>query len=351
MKARKYLIVFMAATAIAAGVVILANWRIDPLQVYRKASYPPFLSEQARFRNPGLARHYDHDIAIVGTSVSLGYDLEAVGRTLGGRAINLAMQGASAHEQSLIVSIALQSGRPRRVIWDLNYEFFRGSPDWVSDFDGSFPGYLYDSNRWNELPNYLLNLDTTKDSIRVWLGRYPRRSLQELTGFRGKRKYGRESVRAAFQRARAGRFVFKARPEEFAPGKLRASFEANCVTHLQRNPNVAFDLYFPPFSFAYHALIRAVAPRSFEDSLRWKEFVLERTRTLPNVRVHDFQGIPEIVLDLDRYVDTVHFDAATHEYVIDAIATAKHLATPESVGATAAFLEREALPGWTERRP
>ena len=64
-----------AALALAlAALIAFANWRVDPLQFYRRASYPPLLSDALRFQNPGLARNYDYDTLILGTSVSLGFD-------------------------------------------------------------------------------------------------------------------------------------------------------------------------------------------------------------------------------------------------------------------------------------
>ena len=108
---------------------------------------------------------------VIGTSVSLGFRADRIHDTLGWNALNLAMPGASAHEQSLLLEVALRTGRVRHVLWDVNHEYLRGDPDWVSDYDGAFPAYFYDTNRWNEIPNYLLNIDTTKATLRVLLQR------------------------------------------------------------------------------------------------------------------------------------------------------------------------------------
>lgn len=346
----RYLWLVALFTLLAAAPVAVVNWRVDPLQFYRRASYPPFFNTQARFQNPGLARHYESSTLILGTSVSLGYDLAHAGERLGARPLNLAMQGASAREQALLLGIALRTGRVRRVVWDLNYEFFRGGPDWMSGFDGAFPAYFYDSNPLNDIPTYLLSLDTLKASTRVLLRRYPRMKIEELSRQHAARKPGFDSVRAAYDRARDGRFVFLTHPAEFAPELMRASFEANVLALVRAHPQVRFDLHFPPFSYAYHALIRDTAPASFEDEFRWKAHIEQECRALPNVRLFDFQGLPEIVLDLDRYTDTVHFDARTHDYLIDSIAADRHRATPETLALSESLLRREATHDWATRR-
>lgn len=338
----RYLALLAVLALGLAGAVALLNWLVDPLNFYRRPQRAPFLSEQARYRNPGLARHADYDAVIVGTSVSLGFARAGT--------LNLAMQGASAHEQALMLGVALRTGRVRRVFWDLNYEFFRGKPDWVSDYDGPFPANFYDTNPWNEVPHYLLNYDVAKISARVLLGRYPRTGIDELTKLHAMRTPGLASVRAAYERARAGSFVFKTQPAEFAPALTAASFDANCLAIVRAHPDVKFDLHFPAFSIAYHALVREVAPGAFESMLAWKDEVALKVAALPNVRLHDFQGMPEIVGDFDRYTDTVHCDALTHALLLEVLASGSQLATPERLARTADFLRANATPGWAAQR-
>src|SRR3954449_10240304 len=97
----RYLALLAVLSASVAAAVAILNWRIDPLNFYRMPSRAPYLSEQARYRNPGLARHADYDAVILGTSVSLGFDRRRMDEKLGVHSLNLAMQGASAHEQAL----------------------------------------------------------------------------------------------------------------------------------------------------------------------------------------------------------------------------------------------------------
>ena len=59
--------------------------------------------------------------------------------------------------------------------------------------------------------------------------------------------------------------------------------------------------------------------------------------------------MPEIVRDFDRYTDTVHCDARTHDFLIDALASGTQLATPERLARTAEFLRASATPDWAAR--
>jgi hypothetical protein len=348
--ASRYL-ALLAGLAVGLGAAVGGmNWRVDPLNFYRMPARVPYFSEQARYRNPGLALHADYDAVILGTSVSLGFDRKHVDGRLGTRVLNLAMQGASAHEQALLLEVALRSGHLRRVIWDLNYEFFRGTPGWVSDYDGPFPMNFYDENPWNEVPHYLLNWDVAKLSARVLLNRSRSADLDVLTQLHPPRAPGLASVRAACDHARAGTFVFKMQPGEFAPALTATSFDTNCLAVMRAHPGVQFDLYFPAFSIAYHALVREVAAPAFDAMLGWKEDIARKVSALPNVRLHDFQGRPEIVCDFDRYTDTVHCDGPTHDLLIDAFASGEDLVSPGQLERTAEFLRATATPDWAVRR-
>ncbi len=340
--ASAYLKLASALALALAMLVAFANWRIDPLQFYRRASYPPLLSDQLRFQNPGLARNYDYDTIYLGTSVSLGFET-------GPRTLNLAMQGASAHEQALLLAVALRTGKVRQVIWDVNYEFLRGRPDWVSDYDGAFPAYFYDANPLNELPHYLLNLDTTKDTLRILLHAYSSRPLSDLTRPRD-REHGRPRVLKHWQRE-LGHSVFAREPASFENGKPIHSFVANYAAAIRAHPEVRFDVFFPPQSFVYFALMRADSPAAFDAMLEWKKDVMRELAPLPNASLFDFQGTPEIVLDLRRYADAVHFDEGTHREILDSIASRRQLATPDNLATSAALLRREATVDWPARHP
>jgi hypothetical protein len=346
--ASRYLRLCGALALALAALVAAVNWLVDPLQFYRKAAYPPDFAEQARFQNPGLARNYPCDAVLTGTSVSLGFTAGEIRDRLGWDALNLAMSGASAHEQSLMLEVALQTGRARHVLWDLNFEYFRGSPDWVSDYDGAFPAYFYDNNPWNEIPHYLLNIDTTKASARVLLQRaglhlYRPRPLGELSRLATAHPPGRASVLQSLRKAESAPSLFQEQPGEFTREKLTRSFEENVLRPIRSHPEVTFDLWFPPFSVAREALLNETAPGVWNSMFHWKEDIVREAGALPNVRLHDFEGLPGIVLDLDHYSDTVHFDDAIRSRIIEAVANGSARATSESLAQAEAALRREVV--------
>ena len=62
---------------------------------------------------------------------------------------------------------------------------------------------------------------------------------------------------------------------------------------------------------------------------------------LPNVHLYDFQGTEEIILNLDHYFDTLHFDETVRDRILEAVARRRSVATPESMAVTEVLLRRE----------
>ena len=341
----RYLRRFAIVTAAVLAIIAVLNWRVDPLQHYRAASYPPLLVEQGRFRNPGLARHAPAEIIIAGTSVSAHIEPGDARAVFGKTALNLAMDGASAHEQFLLLRLALRTGHVREVVWDVNYEYLRGKPDWVSDYDGAFPGYLYDDSAWNDVQHYLLNLDTCKNTFRILARRcgipaYKPRTTASFQEFESTLKYGPASIAQSIERRRKRKTNFRTLLPEFTRELLRDSFEKNYLALAHEFPTVKFRLYFPPFSAAYFQTIREIAPELIPVFLQSRDDVFAATRALPNVELHDLQSDIALITDASHYSDPIHFDPATHSLVLEWIHDGSHLASPERLATVRDFVER-----------
>ena len=70
------------------------NYRVDPFQQYRVPSTyaPRFYYSFQRYENPGIARHYDFDRAIVGSSFFENISGSEVDRAFGaGKTFNLCL--------------------------------------------------------------------------------------------------------------------------------------------------------------------------------------------------------------------------------------------------------------------
>ena len=325
------------------AVVIALNWLVDPLQIYRRAHYPALLVEPRRFRNPGLARNCPEPLVVMGTSASVFLQPGVLKEKFGMSSLNLSMEGASAHEQYLLLRLALQSGKVREVIWDINCEYFRGSSDWVSDYDGVFPSYLYDNYWWNDVTNYLLTADTCKNSLRVLARRcgVPAYRVVGVDSFSRfpERAYGPEAVAAKMERRRQNASAFRQYIPEYSADRLRESFDRNCLSLAREFPDTRFRLYLPPFSRAYFEFLHEAAPELQPVFMEFRAMLFDRTRGLANVELHDLQSELSMLDDLSHFADPIHYDEETHVKVLELIRGGSALASAARM---------EAFRGWVD---
>lgn len=126
MKHKSFVRFLLAAVVMYSLAFMAFVYVIDPLQVYRAASYPPMFSEEERFQNPGLAKNYEYDTIIIGSSMTQNFVPSDVDRVFGGKTLKLSIEGSTAHEQYLTAKLALSTGQVKRVIWGLDYFALRG---------------------------------------------------------------------------------------------------------------------------------------------------------------------------------------------------------------------------------
>ena len=342
----RYLRILALVALGSLALIIGLNYLADPLQHYRAATYPPLLVVPSRYRLPGLARHDATPFIVAGTSVSktqLPSDIERIFKK---RALNLAMDGASAHEQSLLLRLALRTGRVTEVLWDINYEYLRGKADWVSDFDGEFPAYLYDDGFTNDLTHYLLGLDTLKNSLRIVArrARIPAYTAHKVDSFQQiplGRPFGIEHVNRALARRHKNPQRFRKLIPLFTPEALAANFQQNIAALIRENPTVRFHLYFPPFSEAYARALQRDVPELISPFLGIRAAIHDAMPCLPNADLHDIQSDISLISDLTHYSDLIHYDRAYNVRILELIQAGTHRATPERLATYERFLRKE----------
>ena len=304
-RARRFGVALSALFFALAGTVIAFDAWVDPFQQYRKpASHAPrFYRTLQRHINPGIAKNYDYDTVITGSSMMENYKNSEAGAILGGKVVNIAMGAATAYELRVLLETAIATEKTRHVIFDLNYNAFAGSPiaQVVSE---PLPLYLYDDRRLNDI-RYLLQWRTLAKSLAIASGFDDGRYSSDAD----KPWYWADSY--AFSKAAVLRGLDLAdinRDYRQAPrtlGGMMASFDANLLPLFRAHPEVRFSLVYPPYSVL---VWRDFQQRGQVDvTLAFRRSVFQAVRALPNVSLYDFQTRRDWVTDLDHYKDIYHY--------------------------------------------
>ncbi|MGD8192331.1 hypothetical protein ACQCN2_20360 [Brevibacillus ginsengisoli] len=321
------------ATTLGLLVLLVGlNYVVDPLQFFHKAYMKPDFSDQQRYQNPGIAKNYDYNTIIIGTSMTENFLPSYVNEKLGVQAVKLSMSGSTAMEQRIMINHAVRTGKVKTILWGVDYFSLRGDPNRVRQEFGEFPYYLYDQNPWNDL-KYLVNLDTSQQALH-WIGiqagvaQPANPSLNLLNTWESPDLFGRENVMNEWNKLKEGG-SFK--PSEYEMKQVQKNMDNNLLSVIKAHPDVQFVLYYPPYSILQHRYFYDKDPSFFENELYVKKYLFEQVGKQPNVKIYDFQQEQKITFDLNNYKDLAHHSRKVNEWIIDQIAQDKYRVTKKTL--------------------
>lgn len=320
------------ALALAAGVGAF-NFAVDPLQYYRPATfYPPQYSSNQRYQNPALARTQAFDTVVLGTSHLENARPSVIARTLGGRAVKLAIAGSVIHEQSLLAGLALERGTVRRVVWGIDFNSFAIIGRVAHEY-GAFPMHLY-RGPWKAAGPYLLSWDTLADSIAALRAT----TAVDLDGLNAwpDYTYGTERVHGDWDLQQL-RWTGRLR-RHWTDGVPRwpalvAGFDAEVLAHARAHPGTRFDLVFLPYTLLEYANDFRLDDKRLFQRLALVDEARRLARDLPNVHVWDFGPDLAIARDESLYKDLTHVHPRVLEALLARLDGTPPATTPAMLGA------------------
>lgn len=315
--------------ALVAGTIFI----VDPFQHYREASFYTPMFEYHRYLAPGMAKHFNYDTALIGTSMSANYYLPHVNRAFGANTVNLSLTGATPTEQGLLLGLVAKAGKAKRVILEINVfaldikRKYRLAP---------FPLYLYDDNALNDL-KYLLNFFPLKISWYVFEGnrlgkRADKFDPDAAFNFPAKYVFAKKRAYEAYRKEYQELDKEAPLPREGSfYENVSRNFDEHLLPAIKDNPDMEFHLFFPPFSYLYWLSPVQAGKAGVEEMEDFYRHVLEATRGLQNARLHDFHSELDIVMDLNNYMDMNHHSREIGERVMGTMSAGTNLITDKTI--------------------
>ena len=320
----KDLLRFLGATAFVILGAAALTFVVDPLQLFRPARlFAAMYSPDSRMQDAGLIRSQDFDTVFMGTSLAIHFRQSDIDRLLGVKSLKLAMTGSSAPEQSFVLAAALDR-HPKRVIWQVDDWIFRDAAE--IDQDIYLPADLYRRNV-RGVAGYLFSGAMARES--AWIAarsipplapvvarltngvmfKFPISRVDDINTFRPDtdvhEAYNAKRAMAAF------RYITDpARRAYLAEGynydAMVKNFERYAVGLIAKNPDVKFDIYFPPYSILQWVAMRDASPATLKLVYDFTAYVARRLARLPNASLHDFRAVRDVTHDLGNYADVIH---------------------------------------------
>lgn len=322
-KVKILLIKIIVLTTLAIGPLMLFDFIIDPYQFYRIPSiYQQCFNSNQRIQNPGLAKNYEAQTLIIGTSMTENFSPEYIGRVLSSKTLKLSISGGSAYEQNLILNVALNNkDNIKNIIWGLDYGSLKGEINAVDDSQFEFPYYLYDKNPLNDY-KYLINISTLRESSKVLLDndKY-NHDLLKLNTWGDNLEFSK----AAVQRSYKNMVTMDFDSSLYNVTNMKNNFDANILPIIKQNPDINFYMYFPPYSILHYKFF--MEKDLLDDLVLLKEYAYEQTENISNFNLYDYQMDYDLIYNLDNYKDTAHHNSKINDFIIDKIVAGEYMAT------------------------
>jgi hypothetical protein len=339
----KNLVRFLLASIAFIALAVALNFAVDPLQLFRPAELVAAMySQDTRVQYAGLIRSQDFDTAFMGTSLAIHFRQSEIDRALGTHSLKLAMTGSTSREQCFVLAAALER-HPKRVIWEMDDWIFVDADE--IDKDTWLPADLYRGNA-KGIFGYLFSGAMTRESLWILL-----RSIPPLKPIVAKLTNGVMfsfslpdvddiyALRPDFDVA--GTYNAKNATAEFVhitePSRAASlgegydydaevrNFERDAIGLIAANPDVTFDIYFPPYSILQWVAMRDVSPATLKLVYDLSAYMNRRLVELPNVRLFDFRAVQEITHNLNNYSDVVHHSPLIDRRVLSMLASGQYL--------------------------
>ena len=318
LRTRKRWAIFTLTVAILLlSLCALTVYLVDPFEHYRESAILP-LYDQESYNNPGIAKNYDYNAVILGTSMVEMSHPSVIDECFGVSSVKLPMRGSHTAQMGWQLAHVLDTHELKLAILAVDAYSLMGPPDDMEE--------IYDY-LWNDsVPDdvsYLLNLD-------VLLVRVPRmlRNLGRSTATKRDDMYQWTDVTFSAQSV-FDSFSFQPQQEMTDPDyRLERSTEnirRHIETYVAAHPETTFKIYMPPYSVAYwYVMTRGgLSEQQYRSRARVCELLLD----YPNVEIYDYSSRLEWITDLNNYFDYSHHSGAISDAIMCAMAAGENRVT------------------------
>ena len=302
MREKKWTVGLFYSVVITIGTFAGIEYWLDPMLQYGKESGPLTSYEYAEmYSNPGIAKHYDYNAVMVGTSMVENTDVDLCDELFGVKMVRLPYSGGTTYNMKTILDVCFSShNNIQTVYWELDEFQMLGS---ATEPRYPLPMYLYRTDHREDV-KYLLNLDifyryTLKDILGTIWGD---KQKLERRGITLGGDFGREEMLATYSRAERSDEIIHF--EKNYKSKVDENLK-NIRTLLEAHPSTKFVFFMPPFSVLYWD--NTLQCGTFDANMDAVIYVMEKVLEYDNTEVFFYQGEEDVITNLDNYKDYSHY--------------------------------------------
>ena len=292
---------------------------VDPFEIYHQATafIPPITNGTQNYSNAGIAKSYEYDSVIIGSSMTENFTPSQLDDLLGGQFVKLPINGGSPFNNKQMMDLAFSTHEIRRIFYGVDIEsltYFYTTPKC------EMPDYLYDDNFFNDTA-YWFNKSVLFKYIPACLktlGQSDPALRDTMYSWGDLYEYGKDAALrsvvitgdAVPQRGEADEVALSQ--------QSRLNVEYNYLPYVQQHPDTEFIFFFPPYSLAQWYKFYQTGSLNYH--LTQKEALIAALLPYENVRIYDFQAETDWILNLDNYIDASHYGPWINDAMVEAVA-------------------------------
>ncbi|MBQ7825309.1 MAG: hypothetical protein IJ337_03020, partial [Clostridia bacterium] len=278
---------------------------------------PPIENATQIYSNAGIAKSYDYDSVVIGSSMTENFTPSQLDRELGGHFIKLPVNAGSPFNHKQMMDMAFAAQDIERIFYGVDialFTYFYKTPKC------EMPEYLYDDDLFNDTA-YWFNKNVLSTYIPMCLktlGQSDPDQRDTMYTWGDMYEYSRE---AAFLGTTITDEVIPQR-DEGAPIALaqqtKLNVEHNVLAFVKAHPDTEFILFFPPYSLV--RWYRFYREGEMEYHLTQKAAFVEALLPYENVKIYDFQAKTDWILELENYIDSSHYGPWINHAMVELVA-------------------------------
>ncbi len=319
MTCKQWALLSLILLIVGVGLIVGSVVVIDPFEVYHQATafIPPIGNGTQNYANAGIAKSYDYDSIIIGTSMTENFSPSQLDRLLGGRFVKLPIFGGTPYNNKQMMDMAFDTHDIAHVFYGVDIESFTW---FYTTPKGEMPEYLYDDDLLNDI-KYWFNKSVLLNYIPACLstlGQSDPDLRDSMYNWGSLYAYGKEAALRGISITKERYEQDGVTQEAVLSQQTRLNVEHNLIAYVTAHPDTQFTFFFPPYALVNWYKFYQMG--DFEYHLIQKEAMVEALLPYENVRIYDFQAELDWILDLDNYIDSSHYGPWINDAMVEAIA-------------------------------
>ena len=318
--------------ALLPGVFVMLKF--DPYLFLGTQPKPYLYIHNERFQIPGMARHEDYNLAVIGTSMIENFSDSYLSEKFDTKALRLPINASYITEQIKVLDIAKKYQDVNTILWAIDYRTVDINVGNVYEKNVKFPGYMYDEkliNDWKYIINHnnfflaLKQFQMRKTGVNPFDQMITDRETLNTWTWKGT---NRSLIIQDYKEIYEGQKSLEDKINNLPLEVTKNTIDKTLIEAIKRYPDTKFKLFFAPKSILWFKLLdqRGI----LEKKLDTLTYVVDKASAYPNVEIYNFQNVFELTENLDLYLDITHFNKTGNIYMADAMAEKRHLTDPES---------------------